>query len=76
MTLKFKCPECGGDKLEEVVYDALVHLPVERIENEYEISYDYPEIQDGRIDRYQCNCCGYIIEATNSEDLYEWLSKQ
>jgi len=72
--LKFKCPHCGHHRAEEVMVDVTVSTPVCQIEladGNWQVEYDYSgeEKFDGRVDRYQCAKCGFIVPAGSIEAL-------
>jgi hypothetical protein len=72
--LKFKCPKCDSDVLEEIMIEVILSTPIRKIavtNGEYEPDYDHSnaETLDGQIDRYQCAKCGFIVPVRNLEAL-------
>ena len=79
-TLKFKCSNCVGKVLEEVMVDVVMSSVIKKICKEGDLEYDSNiETHDGEVDRYQCENCGKVItdEAgniiTNTYELIEWI---
>ena len=82
-TLKFKCSNCGGKVLEEVMVDVVMSSIIKKIckgPDGGDLEYDSNiETHDGEVDRYQCENCGKVItdEAGNTikklDELLEWL---
>jgi hypothetical protein len=82
-TLTFTCPKCNGKRLEEKQVATTVYNTIKSITNaddgisiEWEGETDH---EDGHIDRFQCNDCGYHLEDKDGfvvkdyEGLLEWL---
>jgi len=72
--LKFKCPKCNNDLIEEIMSGAIVSTPVLKLTvtgGGCEPDYDYANAEnyDGQIDRYQCAKCGFIVPAKSLEAL-------
>ena len=72
--LKFKCPKCGHDRIEEIMINVIVSTPICRInviDNGYESEYDHSKAEnyDGQVDRYQCAKCGFIVPVRSLEAL-------
>lgn len=76
---RFKCKRCGGDMIEEILADAVVSSVVSGFNEFGDVDYQSwaHEVWDGRIDRFQCNCCGTVIKDEHSELItdYETLWK-
>jgi len=73
-SLKFKCPKCGHDRIEEIMINVIVSTPVCRInvsDGNYEPEYDHlkAENYDAQVDRYQCAECGFIVPVRSLEAL-------
>ena len=72
--LKFKCPKCGSNVLEEIMIEVITSTPIRKItvaNGRYEPDYDHSnaETHDGQVDRYQCAKCGFIVPVRNLEAL-------
>lgn len=83
--LKFICPECEGNLLEEVMQGVTVFNTLDTIAyNEFGESIKWGDCdhEDGHIARFQCNACGYILEKSTGafvrdyDDLIEWLKER
>ena len=75
--LKFKCPKCGFNRMEEVMTGVTVSTIINDlgIEDEFiDCNYGNASNDGGEVDRYQCVSCGHVV-ATNEEDLIEFLTK-
>ena len=64
--LRFKCPDCDHDVLEEVMVNVTVSSLIGEIR---QYNPDYPDMtyleqanDGGEIDRYQCPACGYVVK--------------
>ena len=72
--LKFKCPECGGVSLDEVLGDAVVVSEVTAMtvddRNWVGMAYGDHEVQQGGVDHYECRDCGKLV-AKDGQDLLE-----
>jgi hypothetical protein len=72
---KFRCPQCHGQRLEEVLVNTTVTSPVESVEEDGYIDYGEQENGDGVVDRYQCSHCGWVVPNVQSPaTLYLWLA--
>ncbi|MCK9279140.1 MAG: hypothetical protein M0P71_00730 [Melioribacteraceae bacterium] len=72
MKKKFSCPECQCDIVEEVTEHVTVSYPIIQINiNEEDVEADYDDAinEGGELSRFQCSNCGFIIEASNLEEL-------
>ena len=87
MTWQFKCPECGGHNIEEVLSNAVVSTRVdvgfEDGEAYAEVTGEHdPEIHDGHLERFQCENCGWVIKmagknvVTDYETLLDWITNR
>lgn len=78
--LKFVCPKCGDNVIEEVLYSATVIYEVSVDRDGDYVDVSAPYINDGEVERYQCRNCNFQIgedgEITSSEQLAEWLLEQ
>ena len=60
----FTCPKCGSHKLVEVMVDVTVGSNIRdiTIENgEASFSYGEQTNEDGSVNSYQCENCGYVL---------------
>jgi len=86
--LVFKCPKCGGNKLEEVMVNVVVVSELKEIVLEKDVITVFHGEQtneDGEVDRYQCVNCGYALEfvveeeelwpVMDLEDLAKWFEQ-
>lgn len=83
--LKFKCPECEADRLEEVMTEVTVNTEITSIvvdsdgdEGDIDISYADQVNENGSVSHYQCYCCGYVLRKENrpiceETELVDWL---
>ena len=64
--LKFSCPKCSGQRLEEVTKGVTVYHQINTIHYSEEtgIALDYSEDdgEDGYVHSFQCMACGYTLE--------------
>ena len=59
MNVKFVCPDCGGNRLECILYGTHV-AEITNIDEEGD--FDYGEYESsGDIERFQCLTCGYVL---------------
>ena len=80
MNYEFKCPGCGGSRLEEVMVDVTVLSTVAWIEEDGGVVYSDQRNEDGEVVRYQCEECGTVLcvkgeKITTAEELAAWLKK-
>lgn len=60
--LNFKCPFCGGDRLEEVCTDAVLSHIIKLAADPDDFNeYGESEVFDASVDHYQCARCGYVL---------------
>lgn len=91
MTVNFKCPDCGHDRLQEISYSVTLTNEIfafaELHDGEIEIEYapDAREIgysADTEVNTtYKCESCGFMPEHNGepiriAKDLYAWLKKR
>lgn len=77
----FKCPNCDGNRLEEVMSDVVVSSVIKDLYIEDDVAnYDYDEQtnEHGHITCFQCVDCGFILKTNGElvrdlEGLAEWL---
>lgn len=75
MKVRFKCPNCRGTQLEEILVDVVQSSVITDIEEDGYLDYEGSSTSDGTVDDYQCSNCGWRIPLNSSlaEDLFEWL---
>ena len=82
--LKFTCPECGKNRLEEVTVDVVQYSEITAIDEETSaVDYGGHNTDGGNVNCYQCLDCGYEIEFEDEEReevnssvlLVEWIKK-
>ena len=82
--MKFKCPVCMGEVLEEVTTKATVVFEVTDVdENNIEYGEQNLEGGPGKVNVfYQCYNCGEIIKKSgqtrvkNKKELFDWLNSR
>ena len=65
MKVQFRCPKCGYTCLEEIMVNVTVISSVYDIDIEDGVAdCDYDDVghEDGEVDRYQCDCCGFVLK--------------
>ena len=80
MKIKFKCPKCGSNEIEEIIIDVTVNSIVANdrcsfVNGELDLDYDEQINDGGELRQYQCGGCGKVICKTISE-LFEYLKSQ
>lgn len=82
--LKFICPNCGDNKIEEIMTDAVVTSDINNIHESGDIDYGESSHEGGFINHFQCRGCGEIVGKDSSqtrgvvtpEDLYNYLKEK
>ena len=70
----FKCPACGGHRLEEIQVNVTVATDVELLGEGGDTQYGHQTNEDGVTDRFQCMECGWVLPgAGTTEELYDLL---
>lgn len=70
----FRCPKCGGHRLEEVMLDVTVFSDVVSCGTGGDCEYGKQSNDGGAVDRYQCSECGWTVpDIHDAEQLFEWL---
>ncbi len=85
MNMKFKCPSCGGNRL-ECCMNGPHACPITEIDEEGDFEYgEYDSFSEP--DRFQCLECGFVLKhktaeegfndyiITESRDIVEWCKK-
>lgn len=84
MEIKFKCPKCGCEHLEEVLSNVTQYSIIDVIDDDGAIDYrDKGMSYDGgEVNRYQCNECGFTVgedetngEVNTPEELVKWIKE-
>jgi len=76
--MKFKCPQCGSGRLEEIILGVVQATEIINItDDDGSPCIDYGEItlDDGHVSQYQCLKCGFHI-AEDEEDLLDYLKER
>jgi hypothetical protein len=82
MNLKFECPKCGCDFLEEIMSDVIVNSAIMNLDSEGDFDYGEQIRDGGVVERYQCEGCGWEVvddfdcTIDDSLELVEWLKKR
>jgi rubredoxin len=77
----FKCPKCKveGNNYIECVLTGYHHQTVSKIEEDGNVVIYNAIESEGKVDRFQCENCGYVLrdkngsKIDNEEDLILWL---
>ena len=77
--MRFKCPECSADGVEEIMINATVSSPIDFITH-FGPDYGIPTISDGDVDRHECTHCSFVLmlgkdKVDDTEGLMRWLYK-
>lgn len=65
---EFKCPECGGKQLQEVMNNVITYTDIKITES----GVDYGQIisdSGGEVIGYQCSECCYRVVDVNGDDV-------
>jgi len=79
--LKFKCPKCNGNRLEEVCTQVVQSSEITDIDAENELlDYGGTSYDGGELSHYQCLECSYVlidedVAVETVEDLIAWLKE-
>lgn len=78
--LKFKCPECGGNKI-EIVENTIAVSEITEIKEDGNFEYGPVDNIDGETSCYQCSKCGFVItdedgnDISDNESLVDWIKE-
>ena len=73
MNNKFKCPECSHDVLVEVLMEAIVYSQIYSFYSDDTPEYaGPPEIDNGRVDYFCCEQCGFEILDEYDDSITEY----
>ena len=68
MAIKFKCPDCGDERL-ECIFNGPHKCEITRIDKEGD--FDYGEYESSsEPERFQCVTCGYALK--DKDSLFIW----
>jgi len=69
--MKFVCPDCGKEVLEEVMDGVVVYSSITSISECGDHEYDtkHRVYENGDSVHYQCMNCGFILKTKNGEDI-------
>ena len=70
--MKFKCSECGGEKIEEVMIDVNKSTEVLGLEDGAGLIYGSETVEGGDVDRYQCADCGEPVTGKDGRPVYTY----
>lgn len=76
--IKFKCPECGGDRAESVEINAVVRSPISVLEPEGNLEYEEAIIDDAEHEHFGCLTCNWIAKdadgnmITENDEFVQW----
>lgn len=81
--LKFICPKCKGEILEEVMTDVVQYSSIGSISEDGSVDYCVNGIshEGGEVELYQCHDCAYILKIDNDDnvncedELVQWIKK-
>jgi len=76
--LQFKCPDCGGITLEEVMDNMEQRSNIESVDENSFVSYgNNIRTYNGKIKGYECESCGLIIgnKVNTPEKLVKWIKE-
>ena len=78
MSIKFRCPDCGHDKL-ECVMDGVHSCSVTSIDEEGDMEFGEMESY-GDVERWQCDNCGWVVpdgeaNMTDQQEVAEWCQE-
>lgn len=82
-TKNFKCGDCGGNTIEEIITGATVTTPVLTV---FEVlpdggcccdyNYALENAEGGDVSHYQCSSCGHVLSEDELEALEEDCENQ
>jgi predicted RNA-binding Zn-ribbon protein involved in translation (DUF1610 family) len=73
-TVKFKCPDCGGHRIEEIMSDVTVASEITCIPEGGDLDYGEQTSDGGVVERYQCMHCGFVVpDCTDCDELFVTL---
>lgn len=71
----FKCPQCGGSRLEEVMENVTASTVVESIGEGGDVEYGKVSHEDGNVVRFQCVSCGWEVPGViDALGLWDYLN--
>ena len=70
----FMCPDCGGDRIEEIMSNTTISTEVDAVAECGDTVYGADSYSDGVTDRFQCLNCGYALPCEpDTVSLYAFL---
>jgi DNA-directed RNA polymerase subunit RPC12/RpoP len=66
--VNFTCPECGHQKLEEVMVDVTVASEVLDVDEDGNVEYGEQTNEDGEVRHYICAYCGWKVPRVRNGD--------
>lgn len=87
MEYKFECPQCGGNRLNEIMADVTVDSEIDKVTDDG-VVYGEQTNENGLVDSICCRDCatplmtdnprfGYVhSNITTHEELIEWLKNK
>jgi len=78
--MRFICPECKAQKLEQVMTGVIATVEVTHIDEDGDHDYGIPTLDEGYVSRYQCSHCGFVLYKDECEiadvlELVEWIKE-
>ena len=83
MNLKFKCPECGCERMESIEENCTVSSEITNIEENGDFDYELNPCVDGDdgVARFCCLKCNFVLKdennniITDNEKAAKWCAK-
>lgn len=69
MKIEFKCKNCGGDRVEELIVDAVAATSVTGVSGEglqQRLVFGDTDVINGEVDRFRCADCGVLISRSTA----------
>jgi len=80
MKVKFICPECQSNTLEEVMSDVFGYATITDIDNDKTLNDAYLDYgivthEGGSVNYYACAHCNFEPPVSSPQELYNWLKE-
>jgi len=79
MKVRFKCPQCGIGRLQEVTTNVIEYTIVTGVtESDDIVAMEYGDVSHenyGDFDYYSCTHCDYELPPATSVELFDWLKE-